>query len=230
MNELHEKPIKKCTRCRVTVTDSTDYCPLCHSLLENADGAKWDYPYPPIHIDEKQYSFLSRLFILIAFVASTVSVLLNIVLYEGMLWSAITVAGVLYLWSLIFYAVLHHVNAAAKIIVQTLTGSALVLIIDYVTGFSAWSSNYVIPSLFILANLSIVIVILCNRLHWRQYILYQIGSTILGFVPLILYFCGIADQLLLVSLSACTSICTFAGSLLFGDQTYRSELKRRFHI
>jgi len=214
----------------VKVADPADLCPLCRTVLNDFDGNQPESMYPETVGNVRRYGFLTRIFLFLSIVGGGVSVVANYSTYDGVLWSVLTIAAILYFWAVIIHAIRHHVNVAAKILVQALCASALVVIVDLVFGYGGWSVNYVVPSFFILADLAVLVVILVNRLEWRNYVTYQLGIALLGFVPIILSLCGLIDRPLLTWIATAVASLTLIGITVFGEKTVGSELKRRFHF
>lgn len=222
--------MRTCSKCRIKVKDPSPVCPLCKSVLTNFEGPETPYAFPASDIDSKQFHFLKRLLIFLSVVVGTASVVLNFLVYDGFLWSLITVAGILYLWAVISHSVANHINVASKILVQAFLGSLFIVLIDYLVGYRGWSVNYVIPSIFSAADVAVVIVILINRMNWRNYLLYQFVIALLGFVPLVLYLIHISKEPLFVIVSTSLSALSLLGTFIFGDKTVKSELRRRLHF
>lgn len=222
--------MKTCIKCHVRVTDSTDVCPLCKSVLSEPRGPASKNAFPTPEIDSKQYHFLKRLLIFLSVIAGSASLFINFITYDGFLWSLITVAGILYLWAVISHSVANHINVASKILVQSFLGSIFIVLIDYLLGYRGWSVDFVIPSIFSTADVAVVIVILINRMNWRNYMLYQFVIALLGFVPLLLYLIHISDNPIFVIISTSLSALSLLGTFIFGDKAVKSELRRRLHF
>ncbi len=222
--------MRTCARCKINVTDPSSVCPLCKSVLIDFDGAETQYAYPPAEIDIKKYHFMKRLLIFLSVAAGAASLVINFLLYDGFLWSLITLAGILYLWAVISHSVANHINIASKILVQSFLGSLFIVLIDYLVGYRGWSVNYVIPSIFSAADVAVIIVILINRMDWRNYLLYQFVIALLGFVPLVLYLINISSNPVFVIICTALSALSLLGTGVFGDKTVKSELRRRLHF
>jgi hypothetical protein len=163
-------------------------------------------------------------------IAGSASLIINFLTFDGFLWSLITVVGILYLWVVISHSVANHINIASKIFVQAFLGSVFIVLVDYLVGYRGWSVNYVIPSIFSAADIAIVIIILINRMNWRNYMLYQFVIALLGFAPLLLYLIRLSDNPIFVIISTSLSALSLLGTFIFGDKTVKSELRRRLHF
>ncbi|MFR5116620.1 MAG: DUF6320 domain-containing protein [Eubacterium sp.] len=57
----------------------------------------------------------------------------------------------------------------------------------FLTGFSGWSVNYVLPSAFILIDVTVIILMIVNSRNWQSYIPMQLLIIVLKvFIPFIL--------------------------------------------
>ncbi len=210
--------------------DSSTVCPLCKSVLSDFNGKDTPFAFPSSEIDSRQYHFFKRLLIFLSVVAAGTSLLINFLTYDGFLWSIITVSGILYLWAVITHSVTNHINIASKILVQAFLGSVFIVIIDYLVGYRGWSVNYVIPIVFSVADIAVLIIILINRMDWRNYLLYQFSIALLGFAPLVLYLINLSHTPILVIICTSISALSLLGTVVFGDKTVKSELRRRLHF
>ena len=145
-------------------------------------------------------------------------------------WSLLSVSVVLYSWTIIYHAIKNNVHIASKILVQAISGGIFILLIDIFFGYEGWSVNYVIPQVFMLANVVIFILMMINRMKWRDYVFYQMVMTLLGIVPIFLILFGWITMPFMGILSVVLSLAILIGTFVFGDKTVKGELIRRFHL
>jgi len=222
--------MKTCKRCNVKVLDNTNNCPLCRSVLTDYDGVTADNIYPAVDVNVRRYNIIARIFLFLSIVGGITAIVTNYLTYNGILWSILTVAAILYCWTAIIHSIKHHINVASKIFVQTIFASVFVVIIDFVMGYSGWAVNYVVPNLFSIANISVLIIIIVNRMDWHNYALYQVSIGVFGFIPIVLFLFGVIDRPLTTIIATVISVLTLLFAFIFGDKSVKSELKRRFHF
>ncbi|HHT76911.1 MAG TPA: hypothetical protein GXZ67_03340 [Clostridiaceae bacterium] len=222
--------MKYCNKCQLEIRDDSIVCPLCKAVTEDLDGVKYESFYPDANIDYKKFHFLKRIFLFLSVVAVMTSVVLNVIFYTGFLWSLITIAAIIYLWIGISHSLGHHINIASKILAQSVLGSLFIVLIDFLVGYLGWSVSFVIPSIFILADLAVVILILVNRMDFRNYLLYQFAIALLGLFPMILFLITRIGHPAMVIISAAVSLLTLIGTTILGDKTVKTEIKKRFHF
>lgn len=222
--------MKRCKHCQVDILDDTFTCPLCKRVLSGDEEGMPDRSmYPEVDFDKKKFSGIKNGFFLLAGLLVLIMILINYLTYNGFLWSVIVMASVIYLVMTVSYSVIHHANPAAKIVVETVGGGILVVIIDYLTGKSGWSMDYVIPGLILIADLAIIVLMIVNRMNWYSYVMYQVIITVLSLIPLILFFTGYVRHPLVVFISSGISVLIVIITMTFGDKNGKNELMRRFH-
>ncbi|MDD2376056.1 MAG: DUF6320 domain-containing protein [Clostridia bacterium] len=222
--------MKICKNCKVKVISNNKGCPLCKTVLTPSDEKVIEDIYPIIKTNFKKYNMLTRIFLFLSILGAIVTIIINYATYNGLLWSVISIAFILYFWSIISHAIKHNINIAYKFLVQTICISLLTIIIDYIMGYTGWAVNYVVPELIITANIAVLILIIVNRMNWYNYVLYQMAIVILGFIPLILFFLGIIHEPWSTTISVVVSLMILCGTMIFSDKNVKNELKRRLHF
>lgn len=222
--------MKTCKRCKVNSYEDSNICPLCRTVLTNIDGEKQERTYPIIEVNPHKYDIVKRLFLFISIITAIGSVVTNYLTYNGVLWSLITIAAIIYLWVLMAYSIKRNRSIASQILIQVLCTSILTVIMDNSIGYIGWSVNHVIPEIMILANVSVLILVIVNRMYWHTYVLNQIVIAICGLIPGVLFLCGLIKVPLPTILATITSFTVLAITTIFGDKTIKSELRRRFHF
>ncbi len=222
--------MKTCRKCKVLVIDNVENCPLCKTVLTDYDGHQAERIYPDVDGNVRKYNLIARIFLFLSIVVGVSAIITNIVTYNGIMWSVLTVAAILYSWGATIYSIKNHINVASKILVQAILASVFVVIADHVIGYSGWAVNYVIPSLFSAANIAVLIIIIVNRIKWNTYVLYQIFIALFGFIPIVLFLMGFINKPLITIIATAISVLTLLVAFIFGDRSVKSELKRRFHF
>ena len=222
--------MKKCKRCNIKVNENTDSCPLCRTILTSLNESDYKPTYPEIKLNPHKYNIIKRTFIFISILSGITTAITNYLTYNGVMWSVITITAIIYFWIMMAYSIRRNTNIASKILVQVLGAAILTVIMDYSIGYSGWSVNHVIPEIITLANISVLILVIINRMYWHTYVINQIIIAIFGLIPGILYLCGLINVPLPTVIATSTSVIVLLGTIIFGDKSIKSELIRRFHI
>lgn len=239
--------MKYCSKCKVKINTDQNRCPLCsmdisRPIDEEDSGTleaelTEDSPapagggYPPMQVQQAhKYNFVVRLFILLSVVGGSTCVLINIMTFSGVLWSVIVVGTILFAWATVGYPIIFKRNIGHIIIVDAVSASLYMFIIELITREKGWGLTYVTPFLLIGATAMITSIILAKRLKWREYTIYQTVMVILGFLPVFFCILGLVSVAWPSIVSAFYSFLTVTGMYIFGHRKYGNELKKRFHI
>ena len=220
--------MKKCNFCNVNIKDETDHCPLCGGVLEGDSlGVN---TYPNVLKKEKAISFIFRLTLFIAIVASTICIAANITTGVSVAWSMIVTCSFLYLLLILYMFVKENAGYRVRLFGIYAAGIGLVVAIDYVLGFNRWSVNYVLPGAIILINLTFFMLMIFNRRNWQSYVLIHIAVFFISIIPLILYKFEVVTFPYLAQIALGLSFIIALGTIILGGPRVKSELYRRFHI
>jgi hypothetical protein len=222
--------MKYCKKCNVYVRGDGRQCPLCFSNLAETDGDDGFAGYPDIQENSRKYNILFRLFLFLSIAGSLVCLLFNLFFWSGTLWTLIVVTGILLLWETIGLMIMSKRNAGLKVIGQTIVVLILLITIDAVTGWNQWSIGLIAPFVIISSTCAMTIVLYINRSRWREYMLFQFVITINGFIPVILYGCGLIKIIWPGAVGALYSLLTLLGMMIFADKQFKNELRKRFHV
>lgn len=220
--------MSRCKQCNIEILDETERCPLCNSVLEQTIDV--ENMYPNVRTMTRRLMLISHIYLFCSILVEVLLIYLNVVSESEIYWSAITGLALFYGYMLLRYAILGKSGYKSKIIVSTLIGILMMVAIDFVVGYRGWSLNYVLPSAILLIDVSILVLMFCNRRNWQSYMMWQILMILCSIVPLILYVIGIVTVPLLGGVAFAFSTFLFLGTLIIGDRRARTELKRRFHV
>lgn len=198
-----------------------------------AVGQKYDKGnYPSISYDRGKLKKLTNILYLVLLTAAAITGLVNVLTYgiTGTWWSLIAIGSIAYVAMTLRYSIMRRASLAGILIRQSLGVQVLLVIIDYMTGFSRWSFNYAIPSLILFDVIAVVFLILINRLNWQSYFMYQIAITIFSFIPLILWAAGLITSPLMSVITVILSVSVLFITIILGDRSVKKELKRRFYF
>ena len=162
--------------------------------------------------------------------ALSVCVIINLVLWQGILWSLLVVAPALYAWLLVVGTLLTPWQKGAKVLLQVAGISAVLVAIERVTPVHTWAHNYVIPFLIIGGLIMEIYYTYENRLRWRESLVYVVAAIFFGFVPLALWLAGVIVVWWPAVICAFMAVYTLIGMRLFAVRQLKSEMTKRFHV
>ena len=220
--------MSKCRNCNVEILDETEFCPLCHSVLEQTE--ELENMYPDARMKTQKMKFATRLYL---FCALVVEFLLIVIDFHGenqVHWSVLVGLGLLYVYTVLRYAVLGKSGYRAKTIVLVLLAVLITVAVDFITGYRGWSVDYVASGGILLVDVIIIALMIWNRRNWQSYIMWQITMILFALIPAVLYLIGLEHNFIMAFLPLIVSVFLFIGTLMIGGRRAGQELYRRFHI
>lgn len=221
--------MNRCQKCEINTEEQT--CPLCHQVLSKVEQAEDQRAYPVY--DQQEYKMrarISRLAIIGGILATLICLLINVIVMPHFLWVFYVAVAVFYLLVSLNHTILSASHLGGKITAQVISLTILLLVIDGMSGSVQWSVNYVVPFVIIAGIMLISIIILKVRMRWTGYISFLLMMIALGFLPLILYFTGVANVLWPSVSAAAFGVATFIAMLLIANESFMTQLSRRFHF
>jgi hypothetical protein len=145
-------------------------------------------------------------------------------------WSAIVGLILIYGNVVLRLAIIGKSGYMFKTISLVIIAIAILVEIDYLTGYRRWSLNYVMPAGILFMDVGILVLMIVNKRNWQSYMMTQLGTILLSLVPVILLAVGEVTFSYLTVIACAVSVFIFLGTLIIGDDRAKTELKRRFHI
>lgn len=222
--------MKYCDSCEVHVHPGYARCPLCHKDLGPAEG---ELPYPKVVSGPPEKKRLTRRMkgmIALTIFALGICVLVNLVLWQGVLWSMLVIAPALYAWLLVAGTLLTPWQKGVKVLQQVAGVAAVLVAIECITPAHAWAHNYVIPFLIVSGIIMEIYYTYENRIRWRENLVYVVAAIFIGFVPLALWLVGIITVWWPAVICAFMAGFTLIGMRLFAVKQLKHEMTKRFHV
>lgn len=220
--------MSKCRNCNVEILDETEFCPLCHSVLEQKEAM--ENMYPDARLKTQKMLFVTRLYLFCAIVVEFLLVWIDFAGENQVHWSILVGLGLFYVYTVLRYAVLGKSGYRAKTIVLVLLAVLLTVVIDFITGYRGWSVDYVATSSILFVDLTIFILMFCNHRNWQSYLMWQIIMIVFSLIPATLYWIGLEHNFYMAFLPLIVSVFLFVGTWMIGGRRASQELYRRFHI
>lgn len=220
--------MRKCNFCNVKIKDNTDHCPLCGGVLDgDEEGIN---TYPDVLKKEKAISLIFRLMLFIAIISVATCIGVNVTTGVSTAWSLIVTFAFSYVLLILYMFVKENAGYRVRVFGIVAAGIVLVIVIDYILGFTRWSVNYVFPACIILVDLTFLILMFVNHRNWQSYILILLVMILISLIPVLLYKLNIITVPYMAQISLGVCIIIALGVLILGGPRVKSELYRRFHI
>lgn len=162
--------------------------------------------------------------------AACAAVMVNLIFTPSLRWSAYVIGGSLSMWLALALGFFKRHNLLKNAIWQMLLISGVCLIWDYATGRHGWSVDYVLPSVCLLIQLSMLIITRVQRLKVQEYMIYYIMAGLYGLLPALLLLLGVAHVKYLCVLCGGISFLLLTGLLIFKGKEMFSELYKKLHF
>ncbi len=231
--------MNRCPNCNVILYHHPQVCPLCHSVTEETDPEQSEHfaqlfgepaPYPNARGRNKLLRFILKLVLFVFVVAEVIMIVINYYTAVTYPWSVITGFSFLYIYLFLVYWISHDSGFAAKVGLQMLITMVFLYEIDAFNGMRGWSLQWAIPSIILLGDGLVFLLMLLNRSRWQSYLLLLLLLGICSLVIMILFTVGKIHNVVLPLISLLVTSLYFFGTLLCGWKSAGRELSRRFHI
>lgn len=217
--------MKKCNKCKIKINTSSNFCPLCKSEITGKSSSE----FPKIKNIITNNLLRKILLFIVCFISLTVAII-NYILTPSIKWSVFVILQLLFG----FYTFYNILSGKRKIIKVLLFSSIFISIIsifwDIYTGLHGWSINYVIPAICITYGIFLIILRIVNFLAFTKNTSYIYLNILLGFIPLILCYFGIANKNILIYLSTFFGISNLLLLLIFDWAILKNDLIKKMHI
>ncbi len=220
--------MSKCRNCNVEILDESEFCPLCHSVLEQTE--ELENMYPDARLKTQKLKFACRVYLFCAIVLEFILVMIDFNSETQVHWSVLVGLGLLYIYTVLRYAIIGKSGYRAKTIVLVLLAVLLTVVIDFMTGYRGWSVDYVASGGILLVDAAIIVLMIFNRRNWQSYLMWQITMILFSIIPMVLYLMGLEGNAYMAFLPFAVSVFLFLGTWMLGGRRANQELYRRFHI
>lgn len=217
-----------CENCHINIIDTVQICPLCYREIDDNIGDNYN-SYPKVEIQLKKLSRLK-----IALIASQVILVLAItlaaILKGHAAWFLVTGGGMLYAGFSIAQSMRKKDSLGFLMLKHISLICILGFAIDYFTGFTMWSTNYMIPFVLTIGAFIISVIIMVKPVLFRDYFVYQITLAVFCALSLLLRIFNLSTVRWTATLAAMYSVITVIGLVVFAGRKTKLELKKRLHI
>lgn len=185
----------------------------------------------PKKINANKTDKVMKSLLIASVVLSGILILIDKLTSNKISWSALSIAGIIYVWVTVIYSIKKNTNIAGHVLIQTIAISILTLFIDYELGFKAWSTSIAIPIIIIVANITMLILTIVTYKRYIKYAIYQIIIILFSMIPIYLMFKGnFVNNKILSIIAVGVSILNLVISLIICRKDIKEEIIRKFHI
>lgn len=226
--------MKHCDKCNVDIQTNQKYCPLCHQVLQGENEENLKEIYPEYISLRREVLPLTKKVLLFSTIISLITLIsINLMTWNGTMWSLIPIGGIIYFWLIVRYGVLSKQNIAFKLAFLSTLLVIILNIIDRNYGNvedRGWALDYVTPLAFLACNLAISVIIWVRRINYRDYIFYLITIIVFSLVPILLAILNVikVNWPAIVAFGVAIFILLFI--IFFFPKSIKEEIRKRFHL
>lgn len=219
----------RCESCGVNLTGVRTVCPLCCDRLSRKAQLEDFRCYPAIP-PKVTHNFLNKLVTLCSLLSLAVITAINFVFLPLHSLYFLLFLGIAGTYVVLIVGVQKWQNIAKSVLCEAAIGTGLCLVWDWLTGWSGWSINLVLP--LVCCGITIFNFVLCTavRHSWLAYSGYFLLSLFWAFSVLVLFLLHLLTFRPLAILALTVAGVLTLARLLLGAKAFASELSRRLHI
>jgi len=225
-----------CPNCKVSISTQTDKCPLCHTPLPKTDDKDLKQTYPAYELIRNKRHRWAKGISIGASVVIALSILFNLLFWNGHLWCVPVTATILYVWLVGLLTFKRSVFLGLKLLAHAIFLPALLLVFNAFTdnveivADITWGISYAMPAIFLLFIFMVDILMIYKKHTVQEYLLAQLSLCVIGFVPLILVLVGLAEPIYMSVAVAIVAGVTVLGLILLARKLIAKEFARKFYM
>jgi len=152
-----------CKKCNAYYYKKESTCTVCgRPLIEKEfDSHIITQGYPSISPQKNNAKFVTKVFGIFSIGIVIISALVNFATYNDnpTLWSLVIIGPIAYAWILLAQVIISKNNYPTKVNKQLMIFSLIIILVDVLTEYKAWSLTYVIPALLVTTTVILPIIV-----------------------------------------------------------------------
>lgn len=146
-------------------------------------------------------------------------------------WDLLFSAGILTMWFALMVGYKKRHNLMKNAMWQLVVVTVISILWDIFTGWRAWSVNFVLPTVSILVQISMLTISKIQSHSPREYMIYYVMATIYGTIlPLVLMLTNVITFNKPAILCVGFSFLFLVALVLFKGREFREEIYKKLHI
>lgn len=219
--------MRKCDNCQVEIKGNWELCPLCELPLDLSQKVvSSSYPDVPMKYNRRSITkWLLTLSIVIIFVTLALGLI-----WQGRIqWLQASLFGVVTMWLAVLIILRKRRNVAKSILYLLITLSLLCIYLDYLIGWTGWSTTFAVPIICSASISGLFIASHFMKMRISDYVLYLVAAAMLGLVPILFLIFNWVGTVIpsWISIGLSALMLTII-SILRGSEILRELQKRMF--
>lgn len=219
--------MRKCDNCQVEIKGNWELCPLCELPLDLSQKVvSSSYPDVPMKYNRRSITkWLLTLSIVIIFVTLALGLI-----WQGRIqWLQASLFGVVTMWLAVLIILRKRRNVAKSILYLLITLSLLCIYLDYLIGWTGWSTTFAVPIICSASISGLFIASHFMKMRISDYVLYLVAAAMLGLVPILFLIFNWVGTVIPSGISiGLSALMLTIISILRGSEILRELQKRMF--
>jgi len=222
-------PMRYCSYCKVHIHGRFDQCPLCQNLIPQSSEKNSPSKFPQIPPTYARHLAL-RIMLFFSVTALVISFVVHYLFPSPFNWPLWILLGLASMWFSLIIVIKKRHHITKNIMWQVALVSVLALVWDWAVGWSGWSLDYVLPTVYVVAMLVMYVTARIMKLSVRDYITYLLLDGMFGIIPILFLVFDWVHVTYPSLVSAALSFIFLAAILIFQGDSIKAELDRRMHL
>lgn len=219
-----------CRKCQIDVENELNGCPLCQGKLDRKPGLKeLDFTKITFPMSDT-LGFIRRILFFVFVLLVGLNITFNIILSISLFWAPYFIVVLFYAYFMMAHAMKSSRNMGLTIMTNVYLLSAMLLLLDAISGFHKWSIHYVIPFLVVIGILSLDLLISIRKSNHLDYLIYMFVVVLFGLALFPFLLLGLIEVVIPTMIAIYISFMTIIGMVVFGNKQTFNEFVKRFHI
>lgn len=215
-----------CSSCLSDIRGDWRTCPLCRAPLQvgpTASTAPW--PDVPLRFDRRVWIKIVML-VSVLIIGGT----LGAIVFIPVAWVRLMVMGFAALWLVALITIRKRRNVAKTIVYLVVAACGLCLYADFLSGWHAWSTTFVIPIVCSVSIIAVLVAVRIARMRRGEYLVYSWLTLLFSVVPALFLAFGWVHHTLPSWISVAMGISMLVWMQLFHGAEVEHEVKKRLNV
>jgi len=177
--------MKYCNACNVRVRGTYERCVLCGNTLSALDDSADQEEIFPVVPPYYESRLAMRIMIFISLAAIITSFAVRMIFPTSVNWPIFVLFGIISSWLSMVVILRKGRNIPKVIIWQVTIVPVLAVFWDWQTGWRGWALDYLIPALYLAAEVVMYVTAKIMKLSIRDYIIYAFFDGLFGIIPIL---------------------------------------------
>jgi hypothetical protein len=222
--------MKYCSKCRVHIRGCSERCVLCGNTLSPADCPSGQEEVFPVVPPSYESRLAMRIMLFISLAAIVACFAIQMIFPSTVNWPIFVLFGIGSAWLSLAFIIRSGRNIPNVILWQVAIVPLLAVFWDWQTGWRGWSISYLIPILYLAAEVVMYVTAKIMRLSIRDYITYAFFASLFGIIPIMFILFHWVDTPYPSVLCVAVSIIFLLAIFIFQGENMHKELNRKMHI